>query len=184
MAFALRRPSVRVETSHHGARVVPADRPRAPSTDRNGSPISLSPLHAAAKLHRPYELAAAQVSSPGYAGIRSCGLRRSYGDDGVRRCGANRAPWFNVGSSWPIRSGWLPSHKARAATVGSTPVFPHHAASSPQRCTSRWCPRQRGTVNSSLTLRLSARLCVKRRWWASAGRRPQIRQGCWATSLT
>jgi hypothetical protein len=38
-------------------------------------------------------------------------------------------------------------------------------------------------VNSSLTFRPSARLWVKRRWWASQGCRPQIRQGCCATNL-
>ena len=42
----------------------------------------------------------------------------------------------------------------------------------------------RGTVNSSLTLRPSARVWANRRWWASDGRPPQIRQGCLATDLT
>ncbi len=43
--------------------------------------------------------------------------------------------------------------------------------------------RQSGTVNSSLTLRPSARAWAKRRWWGSQGRRPQNRQGCEATNL-
>jgi O-antigen ligase len=81
-------------------------------------------------------------------------------------------------------SGWVCSHSARAVVVGSIPAFPHQAASSPERWTSRWCPRQSGTVNSSLTLWPGARDCANRRWWASAGRRPQIRQGCLATDLT
>jgi hypothetical protein len=85
---------------------------------------------------------------------------------------------------WPVCSGCVSSQRERAITVGSTPAFLHHAASSPQRWTSRWCPRHNGTVNSSLTLRPRARLCAKRRWWASAGRRPQIRQGCCATNMT
>src|SRR5271170_2533180 len=42
-----------------------------------------------------------------------------------------------------------------------------------------------GTVNSSLTLRPSARCCwAYRRWCASDGRRPQMRHGCLATNLT
>jgi hypothetical protein len=60
-------------------------------------------------------------------------------------------------------NGWVFSHSARALTVGSIPTFSHQAASFPQRCTSRWCPRQSGTVNSSLTLRPSALDCAKRR---------------------
>jgi hypothetical protein len=40
-------------------------------------------------------------------------------------------------------------------------TFLHHAASLPQRWTSRWCPRHSGTVNSSLTFRPRARLCMK-----------------------
>ena len=75
--------------------------------------------------------------------------------------------------------GCVSSHSARAVTLGSTPALLHHAASSPQRWTSRWCPRHNGTVNSSLTLRPSARLCMNRRWWASEGRRPRIRQDSW-----
>src|SRR6266700_5144849 len=43
--------------------------------------------------------------------------------------------------------------------------------------------RQSGTVNSSLTLRPSARAWAKRRWWGSQGRRPQNRQGREATNL-
>ena len=58
----------------------------------------------------------------------------------------------------PLESGCVSSHKTRAATVGSIPDFRHHATSSPQPWTSRWWPRHRGTVNSSLTLRPSARL--------------------------
>jgi hypothetical protein len=52
--------------------------------------------------------------------------------------------------------GFVFSQRARAATVGSIPDLFHHAGSSPQRWTSRWCPRQRGTMNSSLTLQPSA----------------------------
>src|SRR5947209_17536754 len=43
--------------------------------------------------------------------------------------------------------------------------------------------RQSGTVNSSLTLRPSARAWAKRRWWGSQGRRPQNSEGCEATNL-
>ena len=42
--------------------------------------------------------------------------------------------------------------------------------------------RHRGTANSSLTLRPSARGSAKRRWWASQGERPQTRQGWDATN--
>ena len=76
------------------------------------------------------------------------------------------------------------SATARGRWTADRSRFFHHAASSPQRWSSRWCPRHSGTVNSSLTLRPSARLCAKRRWWASEGWRPQIRHGCWATNLT
>ena len=60
-----------------------------------------------------------------------------------------------------LGNGWVLSHSTRAAAVGSMPVLIHQATSSPQRCTSRWCPRQSGTVNSSLTLRPSAGDCGK-----------------------
>jgi hypothetical protein len=82
-----------------------------------------------------------------------------------------------------VGSGWVSNHSIRAVMVGSTLVFFHHAASSPQRWASRWWPRHSGTTNSSLALRPSARCCAKRRWWASAGRRPQIKHACLATNL-
>ena len=77
-------------------------------------------------------------------------------------------------SFWLTRNGCVSSQSALAVLVGSISVFCHQTASSPARWTSRWCPRQSGTVNSSLTLRPSARLWTKRTWWASAGWRPQI----------
>ncbi len=64
-------------------------------------------------------------------------------------------------SSLATGSGCVSSHSARAAPDGSTPALLHHAASSPQRCTSRRCPRHKGTVNSSLTLRPRARLWAR-----------------------
>jgi hypothetical protein len=82
-----------------------------------------------------------------------------------------------------VGSGWVSNHSIRAVMVGSTLAFFHHAASSPQRWASRWWPRHSGTTNSSLALRPSARCCAKRRWWASAGRRPQIKHACLATNL-
>ena len=91
---------------------------------------------------------------------------------------------FDIGCPIALGSGCDFSQSTRAATLGSIPVLTHHAASSPQRWTSRWCPRQSGTVNSSLTLRPSAADCAKRRWWASAGRRPHTKHGCLATDLT
>jgi hypothetical protein len=45
----------------------------------------------------------------------------------------------------------------RVTASGSIPVFCHHDPSLLQRWTSRWCARHSGTVNSSLTLRPSAR---------------------------
>ena len=80
-------------------------------------------------------------------------------------------------------SGCVSSHSARAVMLGSMPAFFHQTASSPQRCTSRWCPRQRGTTNSSLTLRPSADDWANRQVVRSAGRRPQTRQGSLATAL-
>ena len=62
-----------------------------------------------------------------------------------------------------VSRGWVSSQSARAARSGSVPVFCHHNPSSPQRWTSRWCARQSGTVNSSLTLRPSARDCANRK---------------------
>ena len=62
-----------------------------------------------------------------------------------------------------VGNGCVSSHSARAVTVGSTPALFHHAASSPQWCTSRWCPRHKGTVCSSLTFLPSARLWANRR---------------------
>src|SRR5262245_41873929 len=60
-----------------------------------------------------------------------------------------------------------------ATGSGSMLSFRHHAASSAERCSSRWWTRQTGTMNSSLTLRPSARGCVKVRWCGSDGMRPQ-----------
>ena len=45
-----------------------------------------------------------------------------------------------------VGSGFVCSHSARTGTVGSIPVFFHHPASSPPRCTSRWWPRHNGTI--------------------------------------
>ena len=67
-----------------------------------------------------------------------------------------------------VGRGWVSNHRARAVVVGSTPAFFHHAASSPQRWASRWWPRHSGTMNSSLTLRPSARL-REAKGWASDG---------------
>jgi len=45
----------------------------------------------------------------------------------------------------------ISNHKARAAIVGSTPIFSHHAASLPHRCTSR--PRRGGHRSWSSRIR-------------------------------
>src|SRR5262249_6222557 len=68
---------------------------------------------------------------------------------------------FDADCPIALGSGCDLSQSSRAAAVGSTPVFVHHAISSQQRCTSRWCPGHGGTVNSSLTLRPSAGGCAK-----------------------
>src|SRR6516164_7741732 len=85
---------------------------------------------------------------------------------------------FNFASGLPITlgRGCVFNQSTRAAAVGSIPAFFHQLASSPQRWTSRWCPRHSGTVNSSLTLRPIVIDWAKRRWWASGGLRPQTRQ--------
>ncbi len=44
---------------------------------------------------------------------------------------------FDAHSSWPRGRGRVCSQSVRAEVAGSTPAFSHHAASSPQRCTSR-----------------------------------------------
>ena len=70
------------------------------------------------------------------------------------------------------------------ATLSASMFFlSHHVFSSPAWWSSRWCPRQSGTVNSSLTLSPIARGCAKRRWCGSEGCRPQTRQGCEATNF-
>ena len=53
----------------------------------------------------------------------------------VIQCALGCSRTSAVASSSPTGRGWLSSH--RAATVGSIPIFFHHAASSPQRWTSR-----------------------------------------------
>jgi hypothetical protein len=54
-------------------------------------------------------------------------------------------------------------HKDETIKAGSRLTLPHHALSSPRLCNSRWCSRQSGTVNSSLTFRPKALGCMKRR---------------------
>jgi hypothetical protein len=68
-------------------------------------------------------------------------------------------------------------HSRCAIGIGSTLSCCHHFSSSPHWCSSRWCVRHSGTVNSSLTLRPSARCWANLRWCASDGLRPQARQG-------
>jgi hypothetical protein len=55
-----------------------------------------------------------------------------------------------VGVYIPPRDPCVSSHSDRAAMLGSTPIFSHHATSLPWRWTARWCPRHSGTTNSSL----------------------------------
>src|ERR1700761_8894256 len=52
---------------------------------------------------------------------------------------------------------WLLVQRSRAIGSGSMFKFFHHCRSSPRVWSSRWCARQTGTVNSSLTLRPIAR---------------------------
>src|SRR5262245_2428358 len=66
---------------------------------------------------------------------------------------------------------------------GSMLSLRHHAASSPERWSSRWWTRQTGMMNSSLTLRPSVRGCVKVRWCGSDGTRPQTRHAWRSTNL-
>jgi hypothetical protein len=68
-------------------------------------------------------------------------------------------------------------HNFRAIMTGSSLTEFHHAASSPHPWSTRWWVRQRGTANSSLTLRRSAG-CANRKGGASDGRRPHRRHGC------
>lgn len=77
-----------------------------------------------------------------------------------RSFGRDRLADYSTSASSESRpvSECVCNQRARAVSVGSTPDFCHHAASSPLPWTSRWCPRHIGTVNSSLTLRPSARL--------------------------
>jgi hypothetical protein len=65
-----------------------------------------------------------------------------------------------LGNGWgrparPLRRVFFQS--LRAIFRGSIPVASHQRNSLPERWSSRWWVRQSGTVNSSLTLRPSAR---------------------------
>jgi hypothetical protein len=50
-----------------------------------------------------------------------------------------------------------------AITAGSILTASHQACSSPLQCSSRWCKRHSGIVDSLLTIRPKARGCAKRR---------------------
>ena len=83
-----------------------------------------------------------------------------------------------------LREGRVSSQSALDATTGSSPALFHQAVSVAAAVDlAMMSSTQGGTVNSSLTLRPSARVWANRRWWASDGRPPQIRQGCLATDL-
>ena len=73
--------------------------------------------------------------------------------------------------------GRVASQSSRAIWIGSIRAVFHHSGSLRARWSSRWCRRQSGTVNSSLTLRPKARFWAKRRWCGSEGWRPQNAAG-------
>ena len=73
------------------------------------------------------------------------------------------------------------SQSLRAIEMGATCIFDHQFASFPWRCSSPWCLRQRGTVNSSLTFRPKERGCAIFKWCASQGLILQMTHGCQAT---
>ena len=97
--------------------------------------------------------------------------------DRTGRCMAS-AFWLNFPAS--VQSGWLPnvvetaltglnSQSSFAIGIGATCMFAHQVASLPCRCSSRWCLRQSGTVNSSLTFLPNDRGWATLRWCASQG---------------
>ena len=92
-------------------------------------------------------------------------------------CGASPEPPA-LGSAIPCVS-----FQSRAAIgIGSSPNPLHHLLSLLARCSSRWWLRHSGTVNSSLTLRLSAGGWAKRKWCGSDGSRPHTKQAFVATN--
>jgi len=83
-------------------------------------------------------------------------------------------------NSLPDHKLWLPnvveaaltglmSQSSFAIGIGATCMFDHQFASLPCRCSSRWCLRQSGTVNSSLTFLPNDRGWATLRWCASHG---------------
>src|SRR5262249_15908312 len=76
------------------------------------------------------------------------------GDGGLSAmAGRGGAPFARVASQSP-----------RAIWIGSMRAVFHHSGSLRERWSSRWCSRQRGTVNSSLTFRPNASFWAKRTW--------------------
>jgi hypothetical protein len=61
---------------------------------------------------------------------------------------------------------------------GSMPAALHQSTSSPTRWFWLWCIPHKGTVDSSLTFNPIASGWTNRRWWASTGLLPQVRQDC------
>jgi hypothetical protein len=60
------------------------------------------------------------------------------------------------------REDRVQSQSCAAILSGAMPSFFHQCGSSRERWSSRWCNRQSGTENSSLTFRLRARFWAKR----------------------
>ena len=80
------------------------------------------------------------IGSGGSPGRRQSSPRTAYGSSGYEHfIGDHRLPNSRDPLSYTAGtgSGWLASQSARALIVGSTPAFLHHAASSPNRWTSR-----------------------------------------------
>jgi hypothetical protein len=105
-------------------------------------------------------------------GVRILGIRQDRADDGEDVAGANLPlrEWFLASVVEARAAGAhsdLPrvaSHSRWAISNGSIFTASHHFFSLLRRWRSRWWTRQRGTVNSSLTLRPSARGCPNRTW--------------------
>ena len=94
------------------------------------------------------------------------------------RCRTKRRPELIVPAS--VQSSWLRrvveaafaglvSQSSFAIGIGATCMFAHQFAPLPCRCSSRWCLRQSGTVNSSLTFLPNDRGWAILRWCASHG---------------
>jgi hypothetical protein len=151
-----RQPAARVGPARGGWYIAPS------STPRRARPL-------ARPRHRPAPRSSAAQSSPGPRSPPQTISRSARASRLVpSQCSPDTSGIFTASACVRRSLGGTISPSARvccqslsATGSGSMLSFRHHAASSPERCSSRWWTRQTGTMNSSLTRRPRARGCVK-----------------------